>query len=290
MCMKKNVVILALLSIVIAVFYQNCGEVRFSDVVGDLGGPSEPIDPLACHAGNPEGVSTYPSPCLQKPSFLTASSVGFQLSNAQLSKFSLVANDLTHGTPSEKYLYIEVSTYAHPDSFVVTYDTVTATNQPLFNVCHTSTWTQALLAKFQTQRPFTTTIIQFGKFGNDPKYWIKIPAGTTKLTFNFGGIPSANYIAVWNLNDFKNNLLAVSEQSTWNNFSQPEPVNAPLPGEREDCRPIKNGIGSYNCFSPGNFRYQAGPLVNYNDPVDSDIDPNDSSTWDSDPNQMYCED
>ncbi|MCB0347679.1 MAG: hypothetical protein KDD37_02540, partial [Bdellovibrionales bacterium] len=236
--MRKKLLSLVVASVGIAALYQNCSDVSFSEVVGDLGGPSSPIDPLACHIGTPEGISTYPSPCLKKPSFLNSQSVGFQLSNAQLSKFTLTANDSVNGTSSDKYLYIEVSTYAHPDSFEITYDTTKKTNLPLFSVCHTSTWTQALLGKFRTQRPFSTTIIQFGKFGNDPRYWIKIPAGTTKLTFNFGGIPSANYLAVWNLSDFKNNLLAVADQSTWNNYSQPEPENAPLPGDREDCRAL----------------------------------------------------
>lgn len=279
-----------ILGVFLLTTYQNCSDVHFSDIIGDLGGPTDPINPLACHLGSPEGVFTYPSPCLRKPSFLNSSSVGFQLSNAQLSKFTITSNDPVNGTSADQFLYLEVSTYHHPDSFKISYKTKAGSEHPLFSVCHVSTWTHAVLPQFGNKRPFSNTIVQFGKFGNDPQNWIKIPKGTVSITFDFAEIPSASYLAMWNLNDFKNSLLPLQNKTVWEATSQPAP-GAAMPGSSDACPPLNAySTSGYNCFSPGHFRYQTGALTKYNDDVDPTVDPDDWTTWQSDPNQQVCAD
>lgn len=204
--LKTSIVVICSLFAILTVSFQNCSAVHFAAAdSASLGSEANnSVDALLCAAGAPSGDATqmYPTACLITPP-VPANSLGLEMNNnARLAKsgqpnvFVLPADDQINGTPSEQTLYLELSTYMAPDTFVIEAESVGGQKTTLLNICNIATWTKGDTTQ-GLARPQSNTILQFN---------VKLPRRTAKLRFDFTSALSPTYLGIWNLGAFANAL------------------------------------------------------------------------------------
>jgi hypothetical protein len=264
--MNKSIILpmLFILTGLSTLFFQNCSQNKY---YYERTQAEKEGDPLSCRLGLLSEDTVVGGEPLSLPN-IEQNSWGFELSGAQQSQFSFIANNGGLEEPAE--LYIEIATYAHPDSFKIRYDTQSESGIVVFDVCRLITGSSSVATN--TERPDESVIYQFGPFAETPYKRVLLPAGTTAVHFDFEEIFSGNYIAVWGLDGFSDSLSPLEDLEEWFAWVEPAP-SANMPGDQNRnetgdpvhdhiCRELtRNGAGHYGCYGPGNFRLYNGQLV-----------------------------
>jgi hypothetical protein len=163
------------------------------DAAADVG-PVPPvlqnIDP-ACGTGENAPIVYPPYVPLTPPDLPAGCSNGFELGDADHGSVYVIESNVVGGAAAIT-LDVQYATYKEPDGTIIEAVGPTGTATTIFDSCRMQTWTSGDPSG-GVVRPPDATIRQFK---------VAMPAGTSELIFNFGGVVSPMYIQVLGLCDF----------------------------------------------------------------------------------------
>jgi hypothetical protein len=191
----------------------NEGQCTYTPVsgCGDAGADAGELPPIdtACMTApmcNTGLASVYPPyVALVPPSVPASCSNGFELGDANTCGGGAVSYTVQSKTPAGSRaitLDVDFATYLEPDGVLVTGVDSQGNTYTLLDTCRIQTWTSADPTG-GVMRPPDQTIRQFR---------LNLTQGTTKLTFDFGGVVSPMYLQVLGLCDFD---LTPFSESKW---------------------------------------------------------------------------
>jgi len=155
-----------------------------------LPAPLQPIDP-ACTGGGPVASVYPPYVPLFPPDVPASCANGFELGDATPGSVYTLVSDRVGGAAAIT-LDVDFATYLEADGILIGGQNADGSSYTLMDSCRLQTWSSGDPTGGRS-RPPDQTIRQFH---------ISVPAGTTQLEFNFGGVVSPMYLQVLGLCDF----------------------------------------------------------------------------------------